>query len=120
MKPKILSHPQPKVLAYGPNSTNFTITFKNYSPGGHYITWYKDNNIINESWSSNLFETNGSSTLHISRRGDKGKYRVVIESSFGNISHLTPPTILQQSSVEYTFEVDVIGKYNTLYYIYIY
>ena len=119
MRPKILSHPQPKVLAYGPNNTNFTITFENYSPGGHSITWYKDNNIINESWSSTLSETNGSSTLHISRRGDKGEYRVVIESSFGNISHLTPPTILQQSSVEYTFEVDVIGKYNTLYYIYI-
>lgn len=119
MRPEILSHPQPKVLAYGPNSTDFTIIFNNYSPGGHFISWYKDNELINDGWSSSLSETNGSSTLHISRRGDKGEYRVVIASSFGNISHLTPTIILQQSSVQYTFEVDVIGKYNTYCTIYI-
>uniref|UniRef100_A0A1X7TVX0 Fibronectin type-III domain-containing protein n=1 Tax=Amphimedon queenslandica TaxID=400682 RepID=A0A1X7TVX0_AMPQE len=106
--PVIISSPPPKVLAFGPNITNYTVTFTSTSPTGRTIvTWYKGNSPVLQE-TVNTTSGIGSASIPVSMRSDSGSYRVRVKTDFGDQLVYVPQSILLVSETSYSFDIDVI------------
>uniref|UniRef100_A0A1X7UT97 Ig-like domain-containing protein n=2 Tax=Amphimedon queenslandica TaxID=400682 RepID=A0A1X7UT97_AMPQE len=106
--PVIISFPSPKVLAFGPNITNYTVTFTSTSPTGRTtVTWYKGNSPVLQEI-VNTTSGIGSASLPVSMRSDSGSYEVKVETDFGDQLTYVPHSIRLVSETSYSFDIDVI------------
>ena len=69
-----------------------------------------DDKIIDERVLTIYDDMRGTSILEVSRRVHSGRYRMVVKSLFGDRE--VPDDILNQSSDEYSFNVNFVGEYN--------
>ena len=69
-----------------------------------------DDKIIDERVLTIYDNMGGTSILEVSRRVHSGTYRMVVKSLFGDRE--VPDDILNQSTDEYSFNVNFVGEYN--------
>ena len=69
-----------------------------------------DDKIIDERLLTIYDNMGGTSILEVSRRVHSGTYRMVVKSLFGDRE--VPDDILNQSTDEYSFNVNFVGEYN--------
>lgn len=107
VKPQIVPPENYLQTIVGPSINNISITYTAKSPGNENITWYHNDVELSDRLIHQSHDMGGSSTVQVSLRGHKGKYRVVVKSLFNGLP--VPDYITEESNTEYSFEVDVTG-----------
>ena len=110
----ITEHPPVYQKLTGVQRANFSVTFTGREAQGIETMWYHNGVILNDkqhqlvtSFSSESLT--GMATIKFDQmaRGDRGVYRVVVETDFG--AEVIDVSLRKK---EYSFQVDVRGKYH--------
>ncbi len=98
------------LVAVGPSINNYTITYTAKSPGNAVARWYHNDIELIDRMVNESHDTGGYTTIQVYQRSHGGNYRVIIESLFNGLQ--VSDNIMQQSTIEYTFDIIVVGECN--------